>query len=62
MFPILQYHQIPALHEKIKHGLPAVSPLIWHVLKEAFPVLFKQASDPVFWVRELLENSRGYQK
>ena len=62
MFPIVPYHQLPALHEKIKHDLPAANPSIWHALKETYPVLVKQKSDPdLFLIRELPETARGYQ-
>ena len=62
MFPIVPYHQLPALHEKIKHDLPAANPSIWHALKEAYPVLVKQKSDPdLFLTRKLPDTARGYQ-
>ena len=62
MFPIVPYHQLPALHEKIKHDLPAANPSIWHALKETYPVLVKQKSDPdLFLIRELPETAQAYQ-
>ena len=63
MFPIVPYHQLPALHEKIKHDLPAANPSIWHALKETYPVLIRQESNPdLFMIRELPETARRYQK
>ena len=58
----VSYQKLPALHEKIKHDLPAANPSIWHALKETYPVLVKQAGDPdLFLIRELPETARGYQ-
>jgi fatty acid desaturase len=46
MFPMVPYHRLPELHERIKDDLPAPCPSIWAAYKEAVPAVLKQLKDP----------------
>ena len=61
MFPMVPYHRLPELHEKIKHDLPVPNPSIWHAYKEALPVLRRQlAYNDDFLARDLPQTARPY--
>ncbi len=46
MFPMVPYHRLPELHEKIKHDLPAPSSSIRAAYAEALPAILRQLKDP----------------
>ena len=59
MFTMVPYHKLPALHERIKHDLPAPNASIWQAVREAVPVLLRQLKDPEhFLVRDLPSTAR----
>lgn len=57
MFPMIPYHRLPELHERIKHDLPAANPSILNAYAELVPALFKQLKDPEYFVKRALPAS-----
>jgi len=51
MFPMVPYHRLPALHERIRHDLPAPNPSIWHALREMAPALIRQLKYEDYFIR-----------
>jgi fatty acid desaturase len=63
MFPMVPYHALPALHELIKHDLPAPNPSMWHAYKEVWPVLLRQLRYEDYYLRrELPPTARPYRE
>ena len=63
MFPMVPYHRLPELHEKIKHDLPTPSPSIWAAYREALPAVWKQRKNQDYYVRrDLPETARPYRE
>ncbi|MFV2001955.1 MAG: fatty acid desaturase family protein [Paracoccaceae bacterium] len=63
MFPMVPYHRLPALHERIRHDLPAANRSIAAAYGEALPVLRRQlAHEDVFLKRELPATARPYRE
>jgi fatty acid desaturase len=61
MFPMVPYHQLPALHEEIKHDLPAPYPSIWAAYKEIVPAVLRQLRDQTYFIkRELPAGAAPY--
>jgi fatty acid desaturase len=61
MFPMIPYHQLPALHEEIKRDLPAPYPSIWAAYKEIVPAVLRQLRDQTYFVkRELPPGAAPY--
>ena len=61
MFPMVPYHQLPALHAAIKHDLPAPNPSIFHAFAEVWPALIRQLkSEDYFLLRELPPSAKPY--
>jgi fatty acid desaturase len=54
MLPVVPWHALPALHEKIKSQCPPVYPSVWSVYKEMVPALLRQVRDPGYFVRREL--------
>lgn len=54
MFPAVPYHQLPALHDEIKHTLPTPSPSMWHAYREIVTALWRQRSDVWYEVESRL--------
>lgn len=54
MYPLVPYHQLPALHEQIKDDLPAPYPSMWAAYKEIVPAVLKQLRDPAYFVKRVL--------
>lgn len=54
MFPMVPYHQLPALHEEIKDDLPAPYPSLWAAYREIIPAILRQLRDPAYFVRREL--------
>ena len=63
MFPMVPYHRLPELHEKIKHDLPAPNPSIWQAYRQMLPVLMQQLRyQDVFLKRELPSSAKPYRE
>ena len=61
MFPMVPYHKLPALHERLKLDMPAPNSSIWQAICEACPVLWKQFKNPeLFLVRDLPPTANPY--
>jgi len=54
MFPLVPYHNLPALHELIKHDCPSPYPNLFSAWKEIVPTLLRQVKDPAYHVRRRL--------
>lgn len=54
LYPMVPFHQLPALHEEIKKDLPAPYPSIWAAYQEIIPAVIKQLRDPSYYVRREL--------
>ncbi|MEY4372341.1 MAG: hypothetical protein RL219_1110 [Actinomycetota bacterium] len=50
MFPTVPYYSLPALHEAVKHDMPAVYPSIAAAYREIIPALRRQLQDPTYFV------------
>lgn len=63
MFPMVPYHQLPALHERIKHDLPAPNRSIAEAFREMWPALVRQLKyEDYFLKRELPATARPYRE
>lgn len=63
MFPMVPYHRLPELHEKIGHDLPAPSPSMWQAYREVWPVLKRQLKyEDHFLKRDLPPTARPYRE
>ena len=61
MFPMVPYHQLPKLHDKINHDLPSPHTSIIAAYKEVLPALWKQMGDEDYYVkRELPDTAKPY--
>lgn len=61
MFPMVPYHRLPELHEKIRHDLPAPNASMWQAYQEVLPVLKQQlAYEDVFLKRALPASAKPY--
>ncbi len=54
MFPLVPYHNLPKLHELIKHDCPPPYPSILSAWKEIIPALLRQIKDPAYHVKRRL--------
>jgi fatty acid desaturase len=50
MYPMVPFHALKALHEEIKHDLPAPSTSILAAYREFIPVLLQQRTDPSVYI------------
>ena len=63
MFPMVPYHALPKLHEKIKHDLPAPTPSIAAGFREMWPALVRQLQYEDYFVkRELPPTAKPYRE
>jgi fatty acid desaturase len=63
MFPMVPYHALPALHERIKHDLPAPNRSIVDGFREMWPALVRQLRYEDYFVkRELPATARPYRE
>jgi len=63
MFPMVPYHKLPELHEKIKDDLPAPNPSIPQAYAELWPVLKRQFRNEEYYLRrELPPTARPYRE
>ena len=61
MFPMVPYHQLPALHEEIKADCAEPYPSLWAAYKEIVPTVLAQIKDPSYFVkRELPAGAQPY--
>lgn len=51
MFPMVPYHQLPALHEEIRKDVPAPYPSLWAALREVVPAVLRQLKDQSYFIR-----------
>lgn len=57
MFPMVPYHRLPELHDKIKHDLPAPNTSILDAYKEIWPALKRQLRYEDFFIKRALPAS-----
>jgi fatty acid desaturase len=50
MFPMVPYHALPALHDKIKDFCPPPYPSTWAAYKEIIPTVIRQIREPGYYV------------
>lgn len=63
MFPMVPYHQLPALHEKIRHDLPAPNHSIAEGFREMWPAVLRQLKyEDHFIKRDLPATARPYRE
>lgn len=63
MFPMVPYHRLPELHEKIRHDLPAPSHSIAAGYAEMWPALRRQLANEAYFVkRDLPPTARPYRE
>jgi fatty acid desaturase len=63
MFPVVPYHQLPKLHEAIKHDLPAPSRSIVEGYREMIPAFLRQLRYENYYVkRELPPTAKPYRE
>ena len=61
MFPMVPYHQLPALHEEIKKDTPTPCPSLWAAYKEIVPGVLRQLKDQTYFIkRELPPQAAPY--
>lgn len=61
MFPMVPYHQLPALHEEIKKDTPTPYPSLWAAYKEIVPAVLRQLKDQSYFIkRELPPGAAPY--
>ena len=51
MFPMVPYHQLPALHQLMKDDCPPVYRSTWSAFKEVVTAMWRQRKDPEHYVR-----------
>ena len=54
MFPMVPYHQLPALHALMKDDCPAPYTSTWQALKEVVSAMWTQRKDPNFYIDRTL--------
>ena len=57
MFPLVPYHNLHKLHLLIKDDCPAPYPGIYAAFREIIPAVWRQASDPGYYVKRKLPES-----
>ncbi len=63
MFPMVPYHRLPDLHEKIKFDLPAPTPSIGAAYREVLPTFWRQLRNEEYFVRrELPATAQPYRE
>lgn len=63
MFPMVPYHALPALHEKIKHDLPAANTSIAQGFREMWPAFMRQLKNEDYFIkRELPSSAKPYRE
>jgi fatty acid desaturase len=54
MFPMVPYHNLPALHEIMKADTPPAYAGLWEAYGEIIPALWRQSKDPAYFVKRQL--------
>jgi fatty acid desaturase len=54
MFPMVPYHALPALHEELRHDMPAPCRSTIEAYREILPALRRQMRDPEFYLKREL--------
>ena len=54
MFPLMPYHALPALHEKIKSQCPTPYPNTIAAYREIIPTVIRQLREPTYFVKREL--------
>ncbi|WP_172330101.1 fatty acid desaturase family protein [Mangrovicoccus sp. HB161399] len=54
MFPMVPYHRLKDLHERIRHDLPPAHPSMLSAYREILPALVRQFSNPDWFVKRTL--------
>jgi fatty acid desaturase len=63
MFPMVPYHRLPELHEKIKHDLPRPNTSMWQAYAEVWPALKRQLRhEDYFLRRDLPASAKPYRE
>ncbi|MCB2137273.1 MAG: fatty acid desaturase family protein [Rhodobacteraceae bacterium] len=63
MFPMVPYHQLPRLHDRIKADLPVPNMSMISAYAEIIPALLRQTREPEFFLRrELPATARAYRE
>ncbi len=63
MFPMVPYHRLPELHEKIKHDLPAPDRSIFAAYCQVLPTFWRQLRNEEYFIRrELPLTARPYRE
>ncbi|MCP4385598.1 MAG: fatty acid desaturase, partial [Hyphomicrobiales bacterium] len=61
MFPMIPYHNLPALHEEIRADTPTPYGGFWEAYKEIIPTLIRQVKEPTYYAkRELPPTARSF--
>ncbi|MEM6729713.1 MAG: fatty acid desaturase, partial [Pseudomonadota bacterium] len=63
MFPMVPYHALPALHEAIKHDLPAPNTSFCDAYREVWHAVMRQRKEPGYYLRrELPPTAKPYKE
>ncbi len=63
MFPMVPYHRLPELHERIKDDLPVPNTSIWQAYREVLPILRRQLrNEDYFLRRDLPDSAKPYRE
>ncbi|MDA0709195.1 MAG: fatty acid desaturase [bacterium] len=54
MFPLVPYHAVPRLHNRVKPDMPEPYNGLWAAYREIIPALVKQSKDPSYFVERVL--------
>ena len=57
LFLQVPFHNLPKLHEAIKHQLPPAKNGLINGLIEVIPAIFKQSKDPNYFIPKTVGNS-----
>jgi fatty acid desaturase len=61
MFPMVPYHALPRLHERMKADTPIPYSSTWAAYKEILPALWRQRHEPEWFVeRKLPTSAKAY--
>lgn len=61
MFPMIPYHALPKLHDRIKHDLPPATKSIWACYRDMIPTWARQMrGEDFFLVRQLPPTAKPY--
>jgi len=61
MFPMVPYHALPRLHERMKADTPVPYASTWAAYREILPALWRQRRQPEWFVqRQLPTSAKAY--